>query len=327
MLLQEWKAKMEITLQQTADILKANDNFYILTHSHPDGDTLGSGYALCIALQGLGKNAKLICADAIPCRFKYLADNYIEQNFQPSFFIAVDVADVNLLGDIEKNYPVINLCIDHHISNKRFAENLLLDSSSAATAELIFDVINELDVQMDKYIACCIYTGIATDTGCFKFSNTTSKTHQIASELINYDFDKNYINYRMFDVKSKARIKLETAIMENMEFYFNDQCALTTILQNHFISLDADENEFDGLAAIPRQIEGVEIGITIKEKNENCYKVSMRSGKVNVSDLCKVFGGGGHIRAAGCTFNCDLKTVKNNILMEVENLLKKEGLF
>lgn len=295
---------MRIDVRQAADFLKEHDDYLILMHGNPDGDTLGCGYALCGALQRLGKRAKAVCPDPIPKRFSYLFSAVEEQEFKEKTVVCVDVADTVLLGEMKSVGDTAELCIDHHLSNKEYAKRTLVRPEYAAACELVYEVINALGAKFDKELANCIYTGTATDTGCFKFSNTTAQTHIIAAEMIKHGADFSMINYVNFDLKTQGRIKLEQEVLKNIRYFANGRVALIAAPLSLIDSIpDIDSDDVGALANIPRQIEGVEVGICIKERKTGVYKVSMRSNKlVNVAEICGQFGGGGHERSAGCSF-------------------------
>ena len=290
-----------IHLEEVASTLKEKDHILILTHQSPDGDTMGSGFALHLALTQIGKVARVICADGLPLRFQ-LEPFPDFSDFTPQFVVAVDVADAKLLGDSLQEYVnCVDLCIDHHPSNTEYAAQLLLREDSAATCELIYDLLCEMGVTITPLIASYLYMGISTDTGCFKFSNTTAKTHRIGADLIDLGADYAGINLRFFDKKSKSRIALEHQALDSIRYFFNERCALMVVSRQMIVGSNIDENELDGISAIPRQIEGIEVGVTLREKESGGYKVSIRSSeKVNACAICKTLGGGGHMRAAGC---------------------------
>ena len=246
-------------VKKAAELLKSNDDFLILSHANPDGDTLGCAYGLCGMLQKMGKRAKVMCADEIAPRMEFLRDTVIQQNFEEKTIVSVDVADRKLLGDLDAVYGGrIFLAIDHHESRQEFAKYTFVDSDAAAACELIFQIAEEMNAQLDGEIASCLYTGLATDTGCFKYSNTTSRTHIIAAKLMAYEFDVSGINYKLFDMKSKGRLELEQAITQGMEFFCDDRVAvvwLTTELMERFNGR-VDSEDFNGLASLPRQVEG-----------------------------------------------------------------------
>ncbi len=281
------------------------DNVTILTHKNPDGDTLGCGFALCELLRGMGKKANVINSEPFPVRYKqFMYPDYEPMDFEEKCVIAVDIADLTLLGDNLNEYKKdgkIDLCIDHHITNKKYAEFSYIDSDAAAACEIIYELIKLMNRPITKLIASCLYLGIVTDTGCFKFESVSPKTHLIASELISYDINFSYINRMMFDVKPKNVIKVEQEVMSNLKFYFNGRCAVELVPKSLIDNSGVEAAEFEELAAIPLTVEGVEMGITIKEKGENVYKLSVRTTeKHDACAFCQSFGGGGHLRAAGC---------------------------
>lgn len=308
-----------ITLDEVASLLQENDCFKLLTHSYPDGDTLGGAFALAFALRKLGKKANVAVNGPVPSKFRYLVKNYEEKDFEPQYIVSVDVAAMSLLGDsVMKGVDHIDLCIDHHRTNTVVAEHIYVDSKAAAASETIWQLVEMLGVEPDEDIAAGVYTGISTDTGCFCFSNTTPRTHQIAAAVIPY-CDWQSINYINFVVKTRAKIKMERMIYDTMEFYAGGKCAVvyTTIAMQK--ALGAGDDEMEGLANIPRQVEGVEMGITMREKDGGLFKISVRTNDgINAAEFCKQFGGGGHPGAAGCSIEGDLATVKKLLVDAAE---------
>lgn len=317
---------MLIDRKKAAEILLSHDDFLILSHANPDGDTLGCAYALCRTLQTMGKRAKTLCADEIAHRMSFLKEAIADQNFEEKTIVTVDVADRKLLGALDEVYgDRILLAIDHHESRSEFAQYTLVDAGAAAACELIYEVAVEMGAKLDGQIAACLYTGIATDTGCFKYSNTTPRTHMIAAKLMEYDFPCSEINYNLFDLKTKGRIELEQNILQGMEFYSDDRIALVCITLDLIKRYEGrvDVEDFNGLASLPRQIEGVLLGVTIKQKDERLFKISMRSAEpINAAKICAVFGGGGHARAAGCTIEGSLEFVRAKLLPVLEKAVE-----
>ena len=311
-----------ISASAAASFLERSDKFVILTHASPDGDTLGSAYALADALCALNKRVFVVCPDKIPEKFGYLIKEY--EAFEPETVVAVDIADEKLLGSLYDRYSGrVALCIDHHGSNTKYAEMLYLEADAAAACECIYNVINELGTMITPYMASCLYTGIATDTGCFKFSNTTPRSHRYAAELIEKGADYGEINRVMFEVKSRGRIAMERKVLENIEFYYGGRCAVITVTRDMIKETGCPLGDLDGVTAMSRQIEGVQIGVTIKEKPDGKYKVSLRTFEpYNAADICAVFGGGGHVRAAGYEFSCDIESAKRQLLSAIGEVLR-----
>ncbi len=306
----------KIDVKECASLLKDNDNFLILSHRNPDGDTLGSAFALKRALDLMGKKSMVRCQDNMHPKFSYLWENLDNKDIEFNKIIAVDVADKKLLGeDFEALYgDRVFLNIDHHMSNREYAENLLLEDRAAA-AVVIYEVICELGVEITPEIANCVYTGLATDTGCFMFSNTTPTVHRIAAEVMEKGADYTLINRLMFETKTMSYIKLEQMAVSSIESHFDGKCAIMTITQEMFRESGSNESECDGIASIPRKIEGVKIGVTIREKSSGGYKVSLRTvAPYDAAKICGKLGGGGHNRAAGCDFDCTLDEAKAILL-------------
>lgn len=306
-----------IDLREAAQYLRENDFFIILMHGSPDGDTLGCGYALCGALQQIGKKAKAVCPDPIPKKFNYMFREIEEQEFEPQTIITVDVADAKLLYGMKELGEKAGLCIDHHVSNTEYAERLLLAPEYAAACELLFELLSFMqDVKITPCIADCLYTGIATDSGCFKYSNTSPQTHVYAAELMKLGADIVPINYAMFDMKSQGRLKLEQLALSNIRYYDAGRIAVIDVTQKVIDSIEGiDSEDIGALAAMPRQIEGVDIGICIKEKKPGLFKASLRSSEnADVAAIAQNFGGGGHARAAGCAFECSLEEAEKQLV-------------
>lgn len=312
-----------ITLSEAATLLLENDNFHILTHRYPDGDTLGCAFALCYALRSIGKNANVKVAPTVPTKFTYLCEDYKEQDFDYEFVVSVDVAAPSLLGELYDLYhDKIDLCVDHHGSNSMVADNICVDATAAAACEIVYLLIKEMGAKITKNIANALYTGISTDTGCFCYTNTTAQSHKIAAELMECGCDFAKINRINFETKTRAKLKMERMVYDTMEFYCGGRCAIiyTTLAMQK--ALGAGDDEMEGLASIPRQIEGVKMGITMREKEDGTFKISVRTNDgVNASEFCARFGGGGHAAASGCSIKGDLSTAKYMLIKAAEEVL------
>ncbi|MEM1484679.1 DHH family phosphoesterase [Oscillospiraceae bacterium PP1C4] len=314
----------DVTVEEVAAMIKSADKVLILSHQKPDGDTLGSGFALLYALQGMGKTVRIECSDGFPPRYRFLYPDFdpsVQPQFEPELIVAVDIADTQLLGGSTDEYKErIDLCIDHHRSNSRYAKHLLLDTIAAGTVEIIYAVLNVMGVEIDRKIATCLYTGLSTDTGCFRYSNVTSASHMLAATLIDKGIDSYSINKLMFETKSVACMELERMVMDTLEYYYDNRFAIIVISDEAVQKTGLPEEEMEGIATIPRQIEGVEASMTLKQKGGDIYRISMRSNeRIDSSRVCARLGGGGHARAAGCTLVGTLDEVKAKILAEMKD--------
>ena len=314
---------MNDILRQTADFLLSHDNFDILTHAYPDGDTLGSGFALCLALRQKGKNARVITTN-IPNDFTFLQENITEQSFETETVVSVDVADEKLLGSNREKYEGrIDLCIDHHMTNKIDAPLRCVDGTAAANCEILFELFKLMDIEITRDIANNLYTGISTDTGCFRYTNTTSATLRAAADILDIGCDSAYINKVMFETKTRKKLALEREVYDTMEFCFDGRCAIIAVTLDIQKRIGVSDGELEGLASIPRQIEGVQIGITMREKEPGVFKVSVRADEnvVNAAQFCAGFGGGGHAAAAGCNVKGSLQEAKQQLKDAVKEVL------
>ena len=315
----------KISLLQTARFLKRNDHFVILTHASPDGDTLGSACALAMGLQKIGKRAYVVCPDPLPKKFDYFMKKLRDRAFKYKNVIAVDIADEALLGSLKDEFGgKVNLCIDHHVSNTGYAENLFLDASASATAECVFAILKVIHAVIDDTIAAALYTGISTDTGCFKYSNVTARTFDIAGKLFAYNINAAEINRIMFDTKSKNRLEMEKLVLDTAEFHFDEKCMILSVTEEIQKKTKCSGSELEGVAAISRSVEGVLAGVTIKESEKNVFKISLRTYEpLDAANICGRLGGGGHRAAAGCTVNGSLDEVKEKILASVKQELEE----
>lgn len=312
---------MRIDLHETAAILQNSDNILLLCHAHPDGDTLGSATALARALSAMGKKIKVDCADPIPKDFSFMFEGLSAEDFEPELTVAVDVADIKLLGkEYEGRYQGrIELCIDHHGSNMLYADKVWLEPESASAAEMIFLLLKELNAEITPEIASCLFTGVSTDTGCFRFSNTTVRTFEIAAELAKLGADTYNIIQVFFETKTKTYAALERLALEGMRFYCNDRCALICVTQDMYKRSGSSESETDRLANLPRQIEGVLVGVTMRELKDGSFKASVRThGDISAAEICKRLGGGGHVGAAGCTLYGTKQQAINSLIKEIQ---------
>ena len=307
----------------SAELLKENDNYNILIHAFPDGDAIGSGFSLCRALRSIGKRANVVCSSPIPNMYSYITGDYVEQEFEPKTFVAVDVADLRLLGEGHEKYAEkVLLSLDHHGTNLRFAKYSFIDPHASSACEIVLEVIKVLGVQIDKRIAECIYTGISTDTGCFRYSNTTAQTLRTAADLVDIGIDSAEINRIMFETKSRSRIEIERLALESMTFHYDDRVAFITITKEMRQKAGVADGELEGITSLPRQIEGVKIGITLRQKDDGEYKISVRTHPpYDAAEICSHFGGGGHVGAAGCTLIGDIDEIKNKMLVVCEKAL------
>lgn len=312
-----------VDIQKVSDVLLANNNILILCHKNPDGDTLGSACALMHGLKSKGKQCAIMCHDAIPLKYNFMKPELYSEKFIPDFIVAADVASLQLFGDKTLPYSEdVDLCIDHHASNSNYAKMVCCDETMPATAQLMFLILETMQVKITPIIANCLYTGIVTDTGCFKYSSTTPQTLIAGSKLLEYGAEHTIITTKFFMSKSRKTIELEKYALNNLEFLYNGRCALVTLAKDILDEIKPEPDDVDGVSALPRTIDGVDIGVTIRQISAVAFKISIRTSEnADACDIAQGLGGGGHKRAAGCEVIGSLESAKKAILKEVEKSL------
>ena len=321
---------MRITKEEAASMLLSMDNILIFAHENPDGDAVGSACALCRGLISLGKNAA-VWLDGIPSADVYLTEGILyDESFTPEHIVSVDTADNKIMcanvGSFSKETPV-ELAIDHHYSNVLYAQSTYLDDSAAAAGEAVYDILQLLGVTITKEIAECIYIAVSTDTGCFRYSNTTAKTFRTASDMLTYGVDIGKINRIQFETKTKEYVELEKMALAGMQTYFDGKCAMIVLTHEMYVKSGALDSETQALSSLPRQIEGVYVGVTMKEKEEGLFRISIRTNApADASAIAANLNGGGHKMAAGCSFRGTKEDAVRKVLEYTEMQLKASGL-
>ena len=310
------------SLAETDELLKAAKKLVIVSHVSPDGDTLGSSLALMHALRMLGKDVIMNVDDDISTVYSFLPGIAEYRRFAPEesvdadLLVIVDASSADRAGnalDVVKSPAVLN--IDHHKTNTRFADYLYLDSDAAATAEIIYSLLLEMGIKLTRDIATCIYEGIYTDTGSFKYSNTTSNTLKTAAALLNYGVNPSLISDNM-ELKSRSQVEMLRKVLETLTFLKDGKIAYIEIpleLYDHNV-------ETDTFISYPRYVEGVEIALLFKQVEANLTRVSFRSKEIDVAKVALSFGGGGHKKASGCSIYAPLKEAEKVILEAVGEL-------
>ena len=320
--------KENLSVSRAAELLMQRDNITLLCHRRPDGDTVGSAFALYYALKTLGKEVRVLCADPLPKLYDYLYPEYKPGRilYEPvEYVVTVDVATAGMLGGLEEKYGhMVDLCIDHHPSNSDYAAQTCLWSEAGACAEPMAAIIKAIGLPVSGRIAECIYTGLATDTGGFRYSNTSAGSMRLAAEIMESGVDTARLNTRIFESESKAKVLAEAAMMSALQFYADDRIAVMPVTLAVRAATGVTGEELEDVAGIPRKIEGVQLGITIKEHEDECH-ISLRSKEpVNADEIAKVFGGGGHRFAAGCTIKASVEEAAGLLVAEAIKHLPKE---
>ncbi len=300
------------------------DEIIVACHQNPDGDAVGSAYGLAYGLRKMGKKARAFCKDPIGADFAYITAGEDELcPFSARHFITVDVASPELLGTADFDGR-IDIAIDHHRVNSVSAPLKFVDAESASCGEIVLELLRALGVEMDAYLASALYTAVATDTGCFRYSNTNENTFLAAAFLSRFagkgDFYR--INKCLFETKSKKKLGLEAWAIENVQLENGGRAAYLAVTLQDMAGLNAALPELDGMINVIRQIEGVEVAVVIKQKEENLFKVSVRSEEsFDAASFCAVFGGGGHKAAAGCSLPGPLADTRQKLRAEITRRL------
>ena len=313
----------KLTLNETAEFLLNNDNYAILTHRRPDGDTLGSSAALCRILRKLGKSAHLIRNREITDRFAWLHEGLTkEEAGQTDTLVTVDVASPGMLpAAFEKYLGRIALRIDHHGSSTSFTEQELVDSSMGACAEIIFDLLQALGQEADPAIADAIYVGTSSGTGCFRFANTTAHTFLTAAACAAAGARVYQLNQELFETNTLGRLKIQSWIVEHMDIFAEGTLAVVAIPKAVEAQLGVTEDDMDNISSFPRSISGVCMAATLRQTKEGDVKLSIRAiPGFDATMVTGKFGGGGHRGAAGATLKMPLYDAAEAVKKEMLKL-------
>ncbi|MBQ4601227.1 MAG: bifunctional oligoribonuclease/PAP phosphatase NrnA [Clostridia bacterium] len=295
-----------ITLEGIRQLLDGWDDILIITHCNPDADTLGSAFGIKNAYPD--KKIRVVCADTIPDRLKFITDGEPTDISaeEYSHIMTVDCAQLHLTGEAGKKYGErIELKIDHHRTGDDYAKYNYVEDTTGSAGEIVYKIVKD---RLNRKTADSLYAAISSDTGCFRYSNVSADTHRVAAELIEAGADHSRINAMLFENKPKAEIAATRLALNNLKYYFDGRVALVTFTNAEKEKNGIDDDSLGAVSSLTREIEGVELGIVIKEKTgkDGLYKLSMRSTEaVDCSAVCKLLGGGGHMRASGGSVTAD----------------------
>lgn len=303
------------------------DNILILTHRRPDGDTVGCGAALCLGLRQLGKAAWLLeNSEATPIFAKKMEGLVAPADVNPCYVVTVDTADTALFPQGGEVWQArgIDLAIDHHPSYGGYAKESCVNPGCAACGEIIYEILSHMG-DITPEIALPLYVAVATDTGCFLYSNTTPNTHRVAAALMETGIDSFTVNLHHFQYKSLSRLRLESIILAGMDFYDGGQIAIATLSLAQVAECGATKEDTSEISSFTGQIAGVQTAVTIKEDEGGFCKVSVRTmGGLNANHVCAKIGGGGHVCASGGIFDGTLEETKEALLAAIR-VVQQEG--
>lgn len=321
---------MNNKLTEIAESILSKDHFVITGHMNPDGDAIGSVIALMLGLRSIGKKVDAILQDPVPESYFYLhgAESINHVKDEKAIWgniIYLDCSDHERVGlqvlSRLKEVPY-SISIDHHVSNVGFADLNYVDPRAAATAQLVFELLQLMNVEINSQIANALYAGLVQDTGSFKHSNTSSKTFRIAADLLEHGADIEITKSHLFESKSKQEILFLAKALASLTFSENAQMAWMTLTEQDIQALDAKNFFPEGIINYTLLTKGVEVGMLFRELAASSVKVGFRSkGNVNVAAIAELFGGGGHPQASGVLINQPLKEVKNLVFTAIKDVI------
>jgi len=298
-----------LTRSETAQHLLSHDNFCILSHRRPDGDTIGSSAALCLGLRQLGKTAHVLYNEEVSARFAWLHEGLAKETHEEGdTIVSVDVASPGMLPKAFQHLlGKIALRIDHHSSASSFTDCELVDGGSASCAELVWDVLEAAGVTMSKDIAEAVYVGVSTDTGCFRYSNTTAHTFAVAAVCASAGARVYELNQDLFETNTLGRLKIQAWIVEHMKMIRNGEMAIVAIPKSVEEEIGVTQDDMDNISSFPRTVAGVCMAATLRETPDDGTKISVRAiPGYDATKITEQFGGGGHKGAAGASLKLPL---------------------
>ncbi len=326
-------------LETAQKMLSSAQNVLILFHINPDGDAVGSAFALRHALSGLGKHAYCISAHEVPERLLFAVSDTQESTlaaslpagFEPDLIVSVDTASPSQLGELYEIYKdKIALMIDHHAKGSPYAPAYIVSGASSC-GEVLFELIKGIyksqDREIPKRVYELIYTAVSSDTGCFRYNNVKPSTHMLASEILEHGVDAADINHKLFGIKTLKQMQVEHAGFERMNFYMGGRIAVITFPYDLKKQYGAEDENLETLIDVARCVKGVEVAAVVKQQTEeNRYRISMRSScDFDVSEICAHYGGGGHERAAGCTLVSDsILAAEMTVVVAIEHKMQDD---
>lgn len=321
-------------LAKLNELISAHQKFVLTTHINPDGDAIGSEIAMTEYLRGSGKQAMIINNSATPTNYKFLDRYqeiivYDEQHrhliTEADAFIIVDISDwerLRTIGQLIKNMSAPKICIDHHHINYRFADLDIIHEEASSTGEIVYDFLVAVNFPINRIIAEALYTCLLSDTGSFRFSNTTAKTHRVASHLLELGVNVREIHHLVYEQNSRSKMALLGEALRNLHYECDGRLAWFVLSQQMFQSCQASHWDTEGFPEIPRTIEGVDVSLMFTELDKDKVKISLRSkGKVVIHQIAEKFGGGGHHYAAGALVNSSLNEIVPIVVSEIKQLL------
>ena len=316
-------------ITRIAELIREHDDYTVIAHIAPDGDTICSCMALKLGLEQIGKKAQVVCDNRVPPMFAFLEESYFVKTMpdvkRTESCIAVDCADRLRMGTCAKLFDAASftVCLDHHGTNIGFGDLFCVDTTAAATGEIVYLLFKEMGVDIDSDIARYLYCAIIADSGQFAYSNTTPRTMRIAADLLETGIDGNELHTKLYSSDPVSKLRIKARAINNLQLFADGKIAVTVLTQRDILAAGASNEDTEGIAEMLRGIDTVELSAVIKEQRDGAFKVSMRSQNIgNVAAIARKFGGGGHERAAGYTIarplTYCLNTLTDELLRELD---------
>ena len=332
------KALRKLKFREVCDELAKPKNTLILFHTRPDGDAVGSAFALKLLLEAAGSRSWCVCVNEVPQRLNFLnlgiqdstLPEAVPANFEAERILTVDTASPSQLGALYEVYgDKIDMMIDHHAKGEPYADYYIV-AGGAAAGEIVFDISREFLARgvvekLPQHLDYCLYAAISSDTGCFKYSNVTPQTHIRSAELLKSGIDTARINQLLFDSKSMEVLAVEKAGFDTLKMYHGGKIAVVFFTYEMKQKLGVLDEHLETLIDVARSVEGVDVAVAVRQPGpEKIFRGSTRSASfVDVSVVCTYFGGGGHVRASGCTIMADsIEHVADLVVDQIEKQMR-----
>jgi phosphoesterase RecJ-like protein len=319
-------------VQKIAELITKHQKFLVVAHERPDGDAIGSTIAFYHVLRGLGKDAVVYNQDRIPENFVFLpgSDAVVQELPPVEMFDVAVVLDCGDLDRVGRDAAAIGsiprfINIDHHVSNREFSEVRLIDVDASSTGELIYRLMRHMQAPLTKETATCLYTAILTDTGGFHYGNTRSASLRAAADMVACGASPQWISENIFESDHPGRLRLLGAVLPTMTIEEGGRLGSMVVAQKALAEAGALSEHSEGFVDYPRSIRGVEVSILYSELEDGRFKLSLRSkGAKNVERVARLFGGGGHVNAAGCKIAGELDDIRRRVVEAVRKLVFEE---
>ncbi len=313
--------------EEVAEVLAKADEVLVTCHTNPDGDAIASLLAACLLLRKLGKHPLPYCPDPVPYNFEFLPavkdivqKVAVDREFDCT--LVLDCSELSRCGELPGDGKMgILVSVDHHLTTEPLGERYYLNPSAAAVGQMLLEVADAAGVELDAELATCLYTSLVSDTGSFRYSNTTPEAVRAAARLLEQGVDPWHVAFNLYESQPPQRVMLLGKVLSTLELFSGGRIAVVTVTKQMLESCGATKDMLDGVINYPRGIRGVEVALQVRE-NDGQYKFSFRSaGRVDVAKIAMEFGGGGHKNAAGCTLGPPLRNALDSVIERVERAI------